>query len=65
MERDMRREGGGRPWRDMNAEITANEDGKRQKDAPGNWEVTDGTACETGRAEGSTERGQLFPGNKS
>ena len=35
MERDMRREGGGRPWRDMNAKITANEDGKRQNPAPG------------------------------
>ena len=29
----MRWEGGGRPWRDMNAKITANEDEKRQKDA--------------------------------
>ena len=61
----MRWEGGGRPWRDMNAEITANKDEKRQKDAPGNQEVTDGTACETGRAEDSVERGRLFPGNKS
>ena len=29
----MRWEGGGRPWRDMTAKITANEDEKRQKDA--------------------------------
>ena len=31
MERDMTQEGGGRPWRDMNAKITANEDEKGKK----------------------------------